>query len=162
MGFLKTLFPYADFSNLFQCRRLFLLLRHLVLATIRDELARKNTLTKLGWQFLWSYDIWCFCHVTDKSFCQITLHHVIITRNIIKCKHCNLKWLPQFKTICYFVSSVCYQFTKLRRLKNKQTKKKVNLISYLDSKLVSSLYRFTSIDFTSIDTDMSYKPWTMI
>lgn len=67
------------FQILFNVEGFLLLLRHLVLATIRDELAGKDTLTKLGWQFLCFYDIWCFCHVTDKSFCQIILHHVIIT-----------------------------------------------------------------------------------
>lgn len=145
---------YTDFSNLVHCRQFFLLLRHLVLASIRDGLAGKDKLTKLYWQFLHSYDIWCFCHVTDISFWQITLHHVIITSNIIKCKRCNLKWLHQFKTICYFVSSVCYQFRKPWGIK-----KEVNLSSDLTSKIY---YCFYSDRFTSINTDVNYKPWMMI
>lgn len=86
----KNMISYTDFSNIFHCRGFLLLLRHLVVATIKDTLAGKDKLTKLAWQCLHSYDIWCFCHVTDMSFWQIMLHHVIVISNIIESKQCNL------------------------------------------------------------------------
>lgn len=96
---------------LFQCGIFTFLLRHIWLRPLSGTgyLRRMNYLSQ-GSSF---YVLWhlVFCHVTDMSFWQIALNHVIITSNIIKCKWCNLKWLVQFKAICYFVSAVCYQFS---------------------------------------------------
>lgn len=114
----KNMLFYTDFlKTFFIVKGFLLLLRHLVLATLKDTLAGKDKLTNLGWQCLHSYDIWCFCHVTDMSFWQIMLHHVVVMSNITESKQCNLKWLHQFKTICCFFFQL--SVTKLEVKRNK-------------------------------------------